>query len=77
MSSPVPATPVISAAVAGNALCEYFLANAERGDHAANDHLVAELVDRIRARQLPADSSLRWPAPGHPVHPSAEGDGCG
>jgi hypothetical protein len=57
MSFPLPAPPVINAADAASALCEYFLANAERGDHAANDHLVAELVDRIRARQQPPDNS--------------------
>ncbi|MGH3871075.1 MAG: hypothetical protein ACRDSR_06085 [Pseudonocardiaceae bacterium] len=31
------------------ALHEYFLANADRGDHAANDELVAEMLRRIRA----------------------------
>ncbi|MGH8571593.1 MAG: hypothetical protein ACREX8_03325 [Gammaproteobacteria bacterium] len=36
---------------AGQALCEYFLANAERGDNAANDQLVAELARRIRAQR--------------------------
>lgn len=51
MSSPVPGPPVISAEVAAKALCELFLTNADRGDHAANDHLVAEMVGRIRARQ--------------------------
>jgi hypothetical protein len=30
-------------------LCDYFLLNADRGDHAANDELVAELVRRMRA----------------------------
>ncbi len=51
MSSPVPGPPVISTDAAAKALQEYFLANADRDDHAANDDLVAELVRRIRARQ--------------------------
>jgi hypothetical protein len=51
VSSPVPSPPVISQADAAHALCEYFLANVDRGDNAANDDLVAELVGRIRARQ--------------------------
>lgn len=51
MSSPVPGPPWISADAAAKALQEYFLVNADRGDHAANDDLVAELVHRIRARQ--------------------------
>ncbi len=33
------------------ALCELFLANADRGDNAANDHLIAEMVARIRTQQ--------------------------
>ncbi|MGH3776321.1 MAG: hypothetical protein ACRDRR_11410 [Pseudonocardiaceae bacterium] len=48
---PVPADvvpPLISADVAARALQECFLANADRGDNAANDELVAELVRRIR-----------------------------
>ncbi len=51
MSSPVPDPPLISIDAAAQALQEYFLANADRDDHAANDDLVAELVRRIRARQ--------------------------
>ncbi|MGH3822999.1 MAG: hypothetical protein ACRDRA_09235 [Pseudonocardiaceae bacterium] len=44
--------PVIdSPEAAARALCDYFLANADRGDHVTNDELVAELVRRIRARQ--------------------------
>jgi hypothetical protein len=42
---------VISADAAGRVLCDYFLANADRGDHTANDALVAELVRRMRAGQ--------------------------
>lgn len=51
MSSPVPGSPVISAEAAARALQECFLDNADRGDDAANDELVAELVRRIRARR--------------------------
>ncbi len=49
MSSSVPDPPLISADAAARALQEYFLANAERGDNAANDELVAEMLRRIRA----------------------------
>jgi len=51
MSSPVPDPPVISADAAARALREYFLANADRGDDAANDELIAEMLRRIRARR--------------------------
>ncbi len=48
--------PVIdSPEAAGQALGELFLANADRGDDAANDHLVTELVRRIRAQQHSRD----------------------
>jgi len=40
---------LISADAASRALQEYFLANADRGDNAANDELVAELLRRMRA----------------------------
>lgn len=40
-------------------LCDYFLANADRGDNAANDELVAELVRRIRGQQASSDGSRR------------------
>lgn len=44
--------PVIdSQEAAGPALGALFLANADRGDNAANDHLVAALVRRIRSQQ--------------------------
>ena len=50
MSSPVvPGPPLISADAAARALQEYFLANADRGDNAANDEFVAELLRRMRA----------------------------
>jgi hypothetical protein len=51
--TPRPADlPVIdSPEAAGRALGELFLGNADRGDDAANDDLVAELVRRIRAQQ--------------------------
>jgi hypothetical protein len=42
---------VISADTADRVLCDYFLANAGRGDNAANDEFVAELALRIRAGQ--------------------------
>jgi hypothetical protein len=42
---------VISADAAARALQEYFLANADRGDNAANDELVAEMLRRMRALQ--------------------------
>ncbi|MGH3754617.1 MAG: hypothetical protein ACRDRP_18345 [Pseudonocardiaceae bacterium] len=51
MSAPVPDPPLLSADAAARALQEYFLANADRGDDAANDELVAEMLRRIRARQ--------------------------
>lgn len=47
----MPAPPVISADTAARALRDHFLANADRGDNAANDELVAELAHRIRARR--------------------------
>ncbi|MGH3823237.1 MAG: hypothetical protein ACRDRA_10445 [Pseudonocardiaceae bacterium] len=59
--APVPApqfpatgsdAPLIdSPAAAAKALRDYFLTNAEAGDNAANDELVAELVRRIRVQQ--------------------------
>lgn len=49
MSSPVPDPPLISADAAARKLQEYFLVNADRGDNAANDELVAEMMRRIRA----------------------------
>ncbi|MGH3976312.1 MAG: hypothetical protein ACRDS9_23765 [Pseudonocardiaceae bacterium] len=50
--SPVITRPVISSsAAAAQVLCDHFLTNADRGDHAANDELIAELLRRIRARQ--------------------------
>jgi hypothetical protein len=51
VNSPVPDPLVISADTADRVLCDYFLANAERGDNAANDEFVAELALRIRAGQ--------------------------
>ncbi len=45
----MPGPPLVSADAAARALQELFLANADRGDHAANDELVAELLRRIRA----------------------------
>ncbi|MFZ0119489.1 MAG: hypothetical protein WAN20_12595 [Pseudonocardiaceae bacterium] len=48
---------ITSPASAAQALCEHFLANADRGDHAANDALVTELVYRIRSRQADKEAS--------------------
>ncbi len=56
MSSPIPDPPLISADAAASALQEYFLANADRGDNAANDELVAEMMRRIRARRACRES---------------------
>jgi hypothetical protein len=51
-------TPVIpNPAAAARALCDHFLVNADRGDHAANDELVAEQVRRIRCRQAARDGA--------------------
>ena len=46
---------MISAEAAAKTLCELFLTNADRGDNAANDHLIAEMVGRIRAQQESRD----------------------
>ncbi|MGH3888481.1 MAG: hypothetical protein ACRDSZ_18290 [Pseudonocardiaceae bacterium] len=46
-----------SPAFAAQALCDYFLANADCGDHAANDELVAELLRRIRSHQASRDDA--------------------
>ncbi|HEY3895946.1 MAG TPA: hypothetical protein VGL88_11325 [Pseudonocardiaceae bacterium] len=43
---------------AGRALCNYFLANADCGDNAVNDQLVAELVRRTRMRQAARDDEI-------------------
>jgi hypothetical protein len=51
VNSPVPGPPMISPEAAAKALCELFLANADRGDNAANDHLITEIVGRIRSQQ--------------------------
>ncbi|MGH3899972.1 MAG: hypothetical protein ACRDTA_17385 [Pseudonocardiaceae bacterium] len=48
MSFPAPDPPLISADAAARALQEYFLGNADRGDNAANDELVTEILRRIR-----------------------------
>ncbi|HET9254673.1 MAG TPA: hypothetical protein VFO16_05665 [Pseudonocardiaceae bacterium] len=49
---PSPDQPVISRRLAAEAIVNYFLANADAGNHAANDELVAELARRQReARQ--------------------------
>jgi hypothetical protein len=55
--TPCPAglTVLDSPAAAGQTLVQLFLANADRGDNAANDHLVAALVRRIRTQQHSRD----------------------
>lgn len=55
---PLPLTgPVVvdSPDAAARALGQHFLANADRGDNAANDDLVAELLRWIRAQQAASD----------------------
>ena len=47
---------MISADAAAGALQEHFLANADRGDDAANDELIAGILHRIRARQASRES---------------------
>ncbi|MGH3926812.1 MAG: hypothetical protein ACRDTT_28770 [Pseudonocardiaceae bacterium] len=50
--NPVITSPVImSPAAVAQALCDHYLTNADRGDDAANDELIAELLRRIRARR--------------------------
>jgi hypothetical protein len=56
---------MISVEAAARALCELFLANADRGDNAANDHLIAEMVGRIRTQQESRDGD-RGSAAAHP-----------
>jgi hypothetical protein len=46
---------LISANTAAKALHDYFLANADRGDNAANDGLVHALVRRIRTEQISSE----------------------
>jgi hypothetical protein len=41
----------------GEALAHFFLANADNGRNAANDDLVHELTERIRALADPPDQS--------------------
>jgi predicted GTPase len=47
----MPEVVVMSRQDAAKMLCELFLANADQGNHAGNDELVAELMCRIRAEQ--------------------------
>jgi hypothetical protein len=51
MSLPVPGPPMISTEAAARTLCELFLTNADREDNTANDHLITEIVSRIRTQQ--------------------------
>lgn len=48
-------SPLISTDAAAKALRDLFLANADRGNDAANDELVDALVRRIRALRPPND----------------------
>ena len=57
VSFPMPDPPVISADAAAQVLCDYFLANAERGDNAANDEFIAELALRMRTGQARSGSA--------------------
>jgi predicted transcriptional regulator len=51
-TTPDPDRPVISRKLAAQAIVNYFLANADAGNHAANDELIAELARRQhQARQ--------------------------
>ncbi|MGH4011998.1 MAG: hypothetical protein ACRDTH_28205, partial [Pseudonocardiaceae bacterium] len=52
----VPGPPLMSTDAAATALRDIFLANAERGDNAANDQLVADLVRRNRAQRASHES---------------------
>jgi hypothetical protein len=71
VSSPVPGPPIISAEIAARALCELFLANADNEDNAANDHLIAEMLDRIRTQQQSRDSNRDQYPPILPVSPTS------
>jgi hypothetical protein len=60
--------PVIdSPEAAGRALGELFLTNADRGNDAANDDLVAEVVRRIRAQQGSRDGGRGQQPPSQPA----------
>ena len=62
MSAPGRGPLVIgSPAAAAQALWNYLLANADRGDNAANDEFVAELVRRIRAHRAAREGGHRIP----------------
>jgi hypothetical protein len=73
MSTSAPGPPKISAEAAARALCELFLANADRGNNAANDHLIAEMLDRIRTQQQFRDSNRGQYPPIPPVGPTPTG----
>lgn len=53
----LPAAVSLRRAQAARALHDLFLANADRGDHGANDELVARLRDRIREHRT-SDAGL-------------------
>lgn len=60
MSSPAFGSSLIdSPDAAARVLCDYFLTNADRGDNAANNEFVAELVCRIRAQHACSDGGRR------------------
>lgn len=51
-----PDQPVITKQQAARAIMNYFLANAEAGNHAANDQLIAELARRRKTGASRAES---------------------
>lgn len=66
----MPDSPMISTQDAARTLCDLFLTNAEQGNHAVNDELVAELVHRIRAQQ---QSRNHHNSPGGDHHDQLDG----
>lgn len=46
-----PDRPALTRQLAAQAIVDYFLANAETGNHAANDELIAALALRQRRRR--------------------------
>lgn len=68
-----PSPLVISADAAAQALQEYFLANADSGDNAANDELVTALVHRLRTGQA-RGGGVGFPRTAAVSAPSHRGD---
>lgn len=61
MNLPAPALALISKTAAANALHDYFLANADRGDNAANDELVEAWYAGSALSRLPAGTAIDAP----------------